>query len=192
MISLLSSLKPFRGDAIRLQENALANWRRLGQDVEIVLYGRGEGIAERANRFGASHVPDVRANSRGIPDFGAIAEHAALHARFDLQAYLNGDILLPPNFIDQVKRVSFDRFLIVGQRIDLAPDAVFNPLAKHWNAEIKRCQQAAKAELHDATGQDYFVFPRGMWNGLAPLIIGRGAYDNALVAYLSAEAHLDY
>jgi hypothetical protein len=40
-----------------------------------------------------------------------------------------------------------------------------------------------QAQLHNPAGQDYFVFRRGTWQDLAPLIVGRGGYDNALVAY---------
>ena len=183
MISLLTSLKPFRGHAVRLQENALANWRRLGPEVEIILYGDGEGIADRAERFGARHIPDIRGNAKGIPDFVAIAEHAAMHARFDRQMYINGDILLPPDLIRQVECVLLKEYLVVGQRIDLAKEAQFDPLAKDWCAAIRRCYELGHAELHNPSGQDYFIFPRGLWKGLAPLIIGRGAYDNALLAY---------
>ena len=183
MISLLTSLKPFRGEAIRLQENALANWRRLGADVEIIIYGGGEGIAERAQRFGARHVPDIHGNLKGIPDFAAIAKHAAAHAKYDRQVYLNGDILLPPDFVEQVNRVIYQDFLVVGQRIDLSQEAVFNPLAADWNGEIMGCCRTGHAHLHNSSGQDYFVFPRGLWKDLLPLIVGRGGYDNALVAF---------
>jgi succinoglycan biosynthesis protein ExoL len=182
MISILTSLKPFKGGAIRLQENALSNWRRLNPNIEIILYGDGHGISERAYSFGAKHVSNIKSNSKGIPDFSAIAEHAALYAKFDIQVYLNGDILLPPDFIEQINLVSIRQYLIVGQRIDLACDAVFNPLTSDWNGEIRRCALVGQAQLHDPTGVDYFVFPRGLWKGLAPLIIGRAGYDNALIA----------
>lgn len=183
MISLLTSLKPFKGAAVRIQDNALGNWRRLDPTVEIILYGEGEGIVERASRFGARHVPDIRGNAKGIPDFSAIAEHATLNAKYDVQVYLNGDILLPPNFIHQLRKVSLRQYLIVGQRIDLDQESIFNQLAHDWNTEISRCALAGKMQLHNPSGQDYFVFPRGLWKDLVPLIIGRGAYDNALVAY---------
>ena len=183
MISILTSLKPFRGESVRVQENALRNWCRFGQDVEIIVYGGGEGVSEQAQRVGAKHVPEVRSNPQGVPDFAAIAAHAAAHAKFDLQMYINGDILLPPDFLEQISLLRLPRFLIVGHRIDLAQDAVFNPLAADWMREIWACLAAGKAELHGPSGQDYFMFPRGLWNGLAPLIIGRGGYDNALLAF---------
>jgi len=183
MISLLTSLKPFNGKASSLQEKALGNWRRLDPNLEIIIYGGGDGIAERAHRFGARHITDIRGNAKGIPDFSAIVEHATLNALYDFQVYLNGDILLPPNFIQQVENVDFRQYLIVGQRIDLSEAAIFNPLTIAWTEEIRRSVSAGQAQLHNPAGQDYFVFPRGLWNGLKPLIVGRGGYDNALIAY---------
>jgi len=183
MITLLTSLKPFKGGAIEIQEKALCNWRALDPSLEIIIYGDGEGIAERAVHYGAEHIIDIRANEKGVPDFSALAEHAATYAKHEIQVYLNGDILLPPDFVTKVKLVEFTQFLMVGQRIDLTQDAVFNHSALSWNDEIVRNYLAGQAQLHGSTGHDYFVFRRGAWQGLARLIVGRGGYDTALVAY---------
>jgi hypothetical protein len=183
MISLLTSLKPFRGDVARIQDAALGNWRRLDPAIEIILYGDGEGVADCALRFGAVHVPDVRANPQGVPDFAAIAEHAAGNARFDTQVYLNGDILLPPDFVRQIGRVALDRYLIVGQRINLTEAAVFDPRARDWREELLRLAAHGHVWFQPPWGIDYFVFPRGLWQGLPPLIVGRSFYDSALLAF---------
>ena len=183
MITLLSSLKPFRGDVARLQENALRNWRRLGKDVEIILYGDGEGVAEHARRYAARHVPVIDCSAKGIPRFDAIVAHAATEAKYDLQLYLNGDILIPPDTINHLGRVTFKQFLVVGQRIDLGQRAEFDPVTDRWSKQIADCFAQGEAQLHGPFGSDYFVFPRGFWHGLPPLVIGRGAYDNALLAF---------
>ena len=183
MITLLTSMKPFRGRAAQLQANALANWRRLGAENEIIIYGEGEGLAAQAPCFGALHVADIRSNATGIPDFSAIAEHAATHARFERQVYLNGDILLPPDFVSQVAQVEWSEYLVVGQRLDLSRDALFDASAQDWRAEIRSCYRTGQIGVHDPGGIDYFCFPRGLWRGLGSLTIGRSNYDNALVAY---------
>jgi len=183
MISLLTSMKPFRGDATLIQTNSLRNWRQLDRNVEIIIYGDGEGISEQARRFGTKHIPQIRCNSKGVPDFSAIVEHATDYARFDIQVYLNGDILLPPDFILRINQIRFDRFLLVGQRIDLMEGVVFDPMADHWNTALLECLQSRGGRLHNSSAQDYFIFPRGLWSGLPPLIIGRGGYDNALLAH---------
>jgi hypothetical protein len=114
MISILSSFKPFRGDAAPLQTGSLLNWRSLGEDLEIILYGDEEGVADQARKYGATHIPNILSSPRGVPRFDAIAEHAAANGKFDRQMYLNGDILLPPNFPAFRQAVSLDRYLWLG------------------------------------------------------------------------------
>ena len=183
MISILSSFKPFRGSAAILQENSLRNWRRLGKSVEIILYGDGEGIAEKAAKYGARHVPEILCSDHGVPRFDNIVDHARKHAEYDQQIYLNGDILLPPDTISRLQNINLDRYLAVGQKINLTANALFDPLAQKWTEELRRCVDGGMAEYADATWIDYFVFRRGEWLGLKPLVIGRGRYDCALIAY---------
>lgn len=183
MITLLTSFKPFRGDLARLQENALANWRHLDPSLEIIVYGRSDGLAEPLARYQARQVPDIASTASGVPDFSSIARHAAGCARHELQVYLNGDILLPPDFVDQVRTLPLPRFLLTGQRINLARGAAFDPLATDWLAALRGAQAAGALDVQGTTAQDYFVFPRGLWEGLPPLIVGRGSYDSALLAF---------
>jgi hypothetical protein len=69
---------------------------------------------------------------------------------------------------------------MVGQRVDLKRVAVFDP--DHFDDELKRVLQMRQAEVHRPSGMDFFVFRRGMFQDLKPLIVGRGGYDSALVA----------
>jgi hypothetical protein len=71
-------------------------------------------------------------------------------------------------------------FLMVGQRVDLKRGAVFDP--DHFDDELKRVLRMRQAEVHRPSGMDFFVFRRGMFQDLKPLIVGRGGYDSALVA----------
>ena len=183
MITILASLKPFSGDVAQIQDNALSNWLHLNPTAEVILYGEGEGVSERAKKYNAIHVPHISCNGSGVPDFSAVVEHASIYARFDVQVYVNGDILLPPDFVYQIKQVLFKQYMVIGQRIDLSRNASFDHLSVDWESEIWRCYLAGEAKMHGPSGMDYFVFPRGLWQKLHPLIIGRGGYDNALVAY---------
>jgi hypothetical protein len=69
---------------------------------------------------------------------------------------------------------------MVGQRVDLKWGAVFDP--DHFDDELKRVLRMRQAEVHRPSGMDFFVFRRGMFQDLKPLIVGRGGYDSALVA----------
>ena len=43
-LSILFSPKPFVGNDAVNQRNALASWRRIAGDVELICYGDGEGV----------------------------------------------------------------------------------------------------------------------------------------------------
>jgi len=131
--------------------------------------------------LGIIHVPDIDHSPQGIPFFGAIAESAAIHGKHDIQCYINCDILIGKNFIEAVQNIRHEKYLIIGQRINLAEGVSFNVTDPDYLIRLKMLARAGKAFLHPSSGSDYFVFRRGMWEGLQPVVIGRGGYDNALI-----------
>lgn len=183
MISILASPKAFSPAFASIQDRAIESWKRLHAEVEVILYGKDEGIDDAASRHGCHHVSGIPCSQSGAPLFNAIADHASHHARFDLQMYINADIILPPELLHRIAPVTFPRFLIVGQRIDLAHGVEFDASVADWVAELRRLHLAGMASLHAVSGVDYFIFRRGLWHGLKPLIVGRAGYDANLVAY---------
>lgn len=182
MITFLASPKPFHGTAKEQQYRAIRSWRSTGKDVEVILYGDSAGIDEAGDDLGVRIVKRIACAASGIPYFGAIVEHAAAHARHDLQVYLNCDILLYDT-IAAIRHIPFARFLASGQRIDLAEGVL---PATGGTAAVRGLSALAAtghAKLHPTCGMDYFAFRRGTWGRLPPIVIGRGAYDNALMAY---------
>src|SRR5207247_1847879 len=92
------------------------------------------------------------------------------------------DIVLMRDFIDAVDRVASGKrvFLMIGQRTDLD---VVEPLRfddAEWQDSLRGAARA-RGRLHGAFGIDYFVFTRGLFDPIPPLIIGRAAIDNWLV-----------
>jgi len=183
MISILASPKPWHGLAAVHQYNAVKSWLALHPGVEVILYGAAPGTAEACERLGVQHVPHVDATPEGVPYFGAIADHAAEHARCDLQCYVNCDILFTKSLLDATQRVFFKQFLMIGQRIDLAEGVAIDVTNPDFLVEIRNLAEKGMAQLHPPAGSDYFVFPRGLWKGLPPVVIGRGGYDNVLIAF---------
>lgn len=181
-ITLLASPKSFEGSAAAIQECALRNWNSIVGDVEIILYGATAGVDKAALRHNARHVPEIATAPSGVPLFSAIAEHARSFGRSDRQIYLNADILLPANLLERIAAVPFSRYLITGERIDLMKGVQWD-FNEGWEEQIARLSRAGGASAHGPTGMDYFIFPRGIWQGLKSLPIGRGGYDNALLAY---------
>jgi hypothetical protein len=183
MLTLLSSFKAFKDNAAFIQNNSLTNWRNLGNNVEIIIYGNGEGVADSCSKFGAKHAPDIECSPNGLPLFTAIAAHAQAHAKFDTQVYLNGDILLPPDFASVATSIKLEKYLAVGRKINLLQGATYDAFPRDWLRQLKDLHQAGLVQHADPGWMDYFVFPRGLWKDLKPLVIGRGRYDCALVAH---------
>lgn len=183
MVTFLASPKSFVGVDDGNQRRAIRSWLAAAQGAEVILYGASQGVSEAARELGVRHVSRIRCNQVGLPYFNAIVEHAAEHGQHARQVYLNCDILLPPYFGSRLKCVDGGRSLIVGQRIDLAAGTIFYPEPGAWDDSVGDLIAAGKASLHPPSGIDYFVFERGMWHGLPNVLIGRGGYDSALLAY---------
>jgi len=182
-VSFLSSPKPWNGVAASHQENAVRSWLALHPKSEVILYGDAPGTAEACRRSGATHVVDIAGTDAGLPYFNAIVAHAALHARHDLQVYLNCDILLRHDFLKTVAQLQWAKFLMIGQRIDLPEGEPQHAELAQDDRWLKALARTGRLVLHPPDGSDYFVFPRGMWKGVPVITIGRGAYDNALIAW---------
>lgn len=183
MITFLSSPKAFVGRAAVQQRVAVRSWLSVGSEIEVILYGDSPGTAVACQELGSRHVPDIETTERGIPYFGAIAAHAAEHARYDIQVYLNCDILLSPHILGAIRHIPFVDFLMIGQRIDLAEGGEVDTANPELFNQLKIMADTGQISLHTPGGSDYFIFRKGMWKNLPPIVIGRGGYDNALIAY---------
>ncbi len=184
MFSFLASPKPFEGPIRDIQRRAIASWRAIHPDAEILLYGGEPGSFSEVVGPGVRHFPAIATSETGAPRFDALTEHASREARSDIQVYLNCDIILPPDFGERIApALRTKKFLVVGQRIDLGEGVEFDLSERDWLAALRRLAVSGAAELHAPTGVDFFVFPRGLWSGLDPLIVGRGGYDGALLAF---------
>jgi hypothetical protein len=183
MITFLASPKAFTGRAAIQQTAAVRSWLAVAAGVEVILYGDSPGTAECCLDLGIRHVPDIASNKRGIPYFCAITAHAAVHARHDLQVYLNCDILLTPHILEAIKRVQLSNFLMIGQRIDLTDGVTVDVDSPDFVNQLNELANSGRINLHPHNGSDYFAFRRGMWSGLPPVIVGRGGYDNALISF---------
>lgn len=181
MLTLLTSAKSLSGVCGKIPRTAFENWRRSCPNAEIVFFGGDKGGDAFCKELGIKRVAVVKATEMGVPLFTSVVDWARTNAQYELQVYLNADILLPPDFCDYVKKAPSSAFLMVGQRVDLIKGVLFSP--DGFYEQLRHVLQAGQAEVHRPSGMDFFVFRRGQWQGLKPLIVGRGGYDSALVTY---------
>ena len=182
MLTLFSTPKPFHGHIGVIQRNAIQSWKRIHPDVEIIIFGNEDGAAEAACEFGLRHVPEVPKNEFGTKLLRGLFEPAQEMARYDRLCYINCDIMLLPTFGIAVERVAarFPQFLMVGQRwnTDIREPWDFGPA--EWDRNLNEYVDN-HGSLLDATGIDYFVFRRGLYCDMPPLVIGRIWWDHWLI-----------
>lgn len=185
MLTIFASPKPFTDPAINIaQRNAIQSWTRVRPACDIILFGNDFGTAQVASEYGIRHIPDVACNSEGLPLVKDLFERAQGISRFAIMAYINSDIILLSDFTSSVNTVqdqlSGKHFLVIGQRYNLeVPDEInFND--KSWEEDLRR-RILVSGELRGTGAIDYFVFTRGLWSDIPPMVIGRVAFDNWLI-----------
>ena len=182
MLTIFSTPKPFRGHIDIIQRNAIQSWKRIHHDVEIILFGDEDGTMEVAREFDLRHVPHVPKNEFGTKLLRGFFEPAQQLARHELLCYINCDIMIVPSFVDAIDRVrsSFPGFLMVGQRwnTDITEPWDFGPADWEQRLETLVSQRGSPA---GPLGIDYFVFPRGLYRDMPPLVIGRIWWDHWLI-----------
>ena len=185
MLTIFTTPKAFRGHINVIQRNALKSWTQLDANVEVIVFGDEEGAAEVCRELGLRHEPSVERSASGTKFVRSIFGRAQEMARHGVVAYVNGDIVLTEDFVRGVTRVSEEfktgrKFLMVGRRWDTDISAPIDFSAGDW-AERARAQALEQNHQQSQDWIDYFVFPRGLYREIPPLVIGRVGWDNWLV-----------
>jgi hypothetical protein len=183
MITFLSSPKAFEGKTLIDQTRAIRSWMSVHPDVEVILFGKALGAKELSEELGFVYCPEVDTAESGVPLFNAIVQMAQTRAKHDLQVYLNCDIILTPYFYSAMGPMPWKRFLVIGQRITVDKQVSIDVSNYDILIELNRLASIGKVRLGSPNAIDYFMFPRGLWHSLPPVIIGRAFYDGALLAH---------
>jgi hypothetical protein len=182
LLTLFTAPKPFKNQHIgMIQRNAIRSWIALGEEVEILLLGDEEGLAENAALLGVRHIGEIRKNSKGTPLISSLFQNAREQSSSPLLAYVNADILLLPDFVIQAKRVMelAQRFLLVGQRWDLDVQEELEYTAG-WQEKLRQ-DCTTRGRLHKPMGSDYFIYPRECFENIPDFAIGRAGWDNWMI-----------
>ncbi len=182
LISILTSAKPFVGYNAETQTQAIRNWKSLGDSVEVLVYGGVGGTEDVLLELGCKWVPDIECTELGVPLMPAILSHAGVEAKYDRLMYTNCDMLYTDRLLKVWELADIGDKLIVGQRLDLpkVPTSFSGP---DIIREVKQMIPEGHVGLHAPSGSDYFCFSRGFGEGMGQVVIGRGGYDNAMMAH---------
>lgn len=181
MLTLFSIPKPFDGHIGLIQRNALASWRRLAPQVEIILFGNDPGVAEAAREFGARHHPEIPANDYGTPLISAAFLQARSLSSRPYLMYSNADMLYNESLPKALAQVSgLPAFLLCGQRWDHdINDDLTTSTPSQWDELF--AQRAQRGQLRGPAAIDFFIFPRQQEFGMPPFAVGRVGWDSWLV-----------
>ncbi len=183
LVTIFSAPKPFTDPHIALiQRNAIRSWLALGEEVEVLLVGEEEGLAEVAEGLGVPLLREVERNECGTPLIASIFSLAREASRSPYLAYVNADILLLPEMVEATRRIANtlnEPFLLVGQRWDLEVTEALS-FEDGW-CERLVSQVRQRGRLHRPAGSDYFVFPRSCFLEVPPFAVGRAGWDNWMI-----------
>jgi hypothetical protein len=179
LLTIFTAPKPMTNPHIAtIQRNAIQSWMALGPEVEVLVIGDEDGLAETCSELGVRHLPHVLRNASGTPLVSSIFALARQHGKGEFLAYVNADIILMPDVLAATRQAAGQArdFLIVGQRWDLD---VCEPLAftPGWDTRLMQ-RTRTEGRLHPRGGSDYFIYPRQCFEHVPDFAIGRAGWDN--------------
>jgi hypothetical protein len=181
LITLFSSPKPFINSHIMMiQRNAIKSWTLL-PDVEVILLGEEQGLAEAAREFGVKHIPHVKRNANGVPLISSMFKLARESSSSDLLCIINADMVLMPDFVEAARRsrLQRDKYVLLSQRWDYDIEASID-FANGWESRLRESVRKQN-QLHRPAGSDFFLFPKSCYQDIPNFAIGRAGWDNWMI-----------
>jgi hypothetical protein len=180
-ITLFSAPKPFIDPHVALiQHNAIRSWTLL-PDVEVLLIGAEQGVAETARNLGVKHIPEVACNSAGTPLISSMITLAREHSHTGLLCIINTDIVVMEDFVQASRQVGKlkDKFVLLSQRWDFDNNTPLE-FTENWQSDL-RASVLNQNTLHRPAGSDFFLFPRACYAEVPGFTIGRAGWDNWMI-----------
>lgn len=181
LITLFSAPKPFTNPHIAMiQRNAIKSWTLL-PDVDVILLGEEEGLADAASELGVRHIATVERNANGVPLISSMFKLARENSNSDLLCIINADMVLMSDFVEAAKQsVKLkDKFVLLSQRWDLDVTAPLD-FSGDWSHGL-RSKVNGQGQLHRPAGSDFFLFPRSCYADIPTFTIGRAGWDNWMI-----------
>jgi hypothetical protein len=181
LITFFSAPKPFTNPHIAIiQRNAIRSWTLL-PDVEVILLGDEEGLAQAAKELGVKHLPNVVCNKNGIPLISSMFQLARENSSSDLLCIINADMVLMPDFVETAKQAVKlkDKFVLLSQRWDYDIETSID-FAEGWVNRL-RSSVLGQNNLHRPAGSDFFLFPKSCYTDIPNFAIGRAGWDNWMI-----------
>jgi len=182
-VTFFTTCKPFTGEAAILQRNALLTWQKLG--LKVIICGPEDGAAEAATEFGTKHVPNIETNDKGTPLIRSIFYEAEKACDTPFLAYINADILLTTHAVSAIftflkERADEPRFLLTMRRRNIPLGHALKTEGPVWQEELMTLDQNF-GSWDQSNAIDLFLYNRGLFDEIIPLVIGHMQWDNWLL-----------
>ena len=182
MLTFFTTAKPFLGHNGVIQRNALKSWTLVHPDAEVILFGDDEGAAHVASELGILHEPRTEKNEAGSHRVDGMFARAQAIARHNVLCYSNCDIIFMRDFREALERVlaAHKEFLMVGRRRDMEMTEPCDFASADWQKHL-RSLVLRSGKQRGPEWIDYFIFTRGLFIDLPPLVVGRVFWDDWMV-----------
>lgn len=184
LVTIFSLPKPFGRDTDLIQRNAINSWKQLCPEVDVLLIGDENGIAETAKELDVRHAGGIDFNQHGTPLLSSAFEIAHRQSKAPFLAYCNCDVILMKDFPRAIERLAQDRllnqFVAFGQRVDLKID---QPVDFEQRTQVDALQDDCRQRGTRCSNvcKEYFVFNRELYREVPPFAVGRGNWDNWMI-----------
>ena len=174
MLTFFTTAKAFRGHDGIIQRNALKSWKLLDRDVEVIVFGEDEGAAEVCAELDLVHHAHVEQHALGKNRLDYMFQRAREMARHEYLCYCNCDIVLVEDFLRgfELTRAWREEFLFVARRWDVDVTEPINFGDAGWTERL-RASARTRGSRRDEFWIDLFVFKRGMYLDMPPLMVGQ-------------------
>jgi hypothetical protein len=182
MLTFFTTAKPFVGHDGVIQRNALASWKLLHPDVEVILFGDEEGAAETCEQLNLVHEAKVERHNSGKPLVDSLFEIAQERASHKYICYSNCDIILMQDFWRAFESAKAwrDRFLMVSRRWDLDVVSPVDFQDCKWSSQVRE-QTLTAGFRQDECWVDFFLFRRGQYKQIPKLVVSHCYWDNWMI-----------
>lgn len=180
MLTIFTIPKPFQGNIGIIQKNAIQSWLSVSPQSEIILLGDEEGVAETAEEFGISYLPEIKKNEFSTPFLDSALGLIKNFTKNPFLLIISSDIILIDNPILAILQIKEPLFLMGGQRWDFDVKETIRFDQSGWREKL-RTEVFKNNKPRGFTTIDYFIFPRHLPINFPPFVIGRAGWDNWLI-----------
>jgi hypothetical protein len=169
--------RPFEGEFVELQHNAIRSWLAITDDV-ILVGDKEAGAKKVAEEYGCRLIPCKR-NKQGVKLVNDVVRVIRENAKYGTVLFTGAEtIYFGEDLFCAMERVlDLDTCLVIGQRHDL-----MKRLGDFYPTEEAKKLLRGTGELHPGYCIEYFMFKGDPWgDDLPEFAAGRPGYDNCLV-----------